>query len=106
MGFTVQAARRLPPTVLTSSSSDRTVPWYESAEQYWMLRDCGTPVKHLMYDQVGDGAGWAVCLPACLHVCAVYMCVCVCMRHTAAGRRCAMCAIVCAVTWVCSCSMC
>ncbi|KAL4853677.1 SPX domain-containing protein 5 [Chlorella vulgaris] len=61
MGFTVQAARRLPPTVLTSSSSDVTVPWYESAEQYWMLRDCGTPVKHLMYDQVSHGdfvTGW------------------------------------------------
>ncbi|KAI3427207.1 hypothetical protein D9Q98_007143 [Chlorella vulgaris] len=61
MGFTVQAARRLPPTVLTSSSSDMTVPWYESAEQYWMLRDCGTPVKHLMYDQVSHGdfvTGW------------------------------------------------
>ncbi|PSC75845.1 peptidase S9 [Micractinium conductrix] len=53
--LTVEAARRLPPTVLTSSCTDITVPWYESAEMYWELRDCGVPAKHLVYNKVSHG---------------------------------------------------
>lgn len=50
--FPVEAAALLPPTVLMSSCSDLTVPWYESAELYWRLFDCGVPVKHLVYNKV------------------------------------------------------
>lgn len=58
MALTVGAARLLPPTVLTSSCTDVTVPWYESAEQFWLLHDCGVPAKHLVYNKVRRaGAG-------------------------------------------------
>lgn len=46
--LSVGEARRLPPTVLMSSCADKVVPWYESAEMFWMLHDCGVPVKHLV----------------------------------------------------------
>ncbi|EFN56733.1 hypothetical protein CHLNCDRAFT_144155 [Chlorella variabilis] len=62
MALTVGAARLLPPTVLTSSCTDVTVPWYESAEQFWLLHDCGVPAKHLVYNKVSHGdfvTGWA-----------------------------------------------
>lgn len=49
------AAARLPPSVLMSSCTDMTVPWYESAEMYWRLYDCGVPVRHLVYNKVGHG---------------------------------------------------
>ncbi|KAL4442435.1 hypothetical protein ABPG77_005019 [Micractinium sp. CCAP 211/92] len=52
-GLTADAVRKLPPTVLTSSCTDLTVPWFESAEMYWMLHDCGIPAKHLVYNKVG-----------------------------------------------------
>ena len=55
------AARHLPPCVLQSSCSDVTVPWYESAELYWDLRDCGVPARSLVYNRVGHGdfvVGW------------------------------------------------
>lgn len=29
---------------------------YESAEMYWMLRDCGVPAKHLVYNKA-SGTG-------------------------------------------------
>lgn len=60
--FTVAAARKLPPCVLQSSCSDVTVPWYESAEMYWALQDCGVPAKCLVYNRVGHGdfvVGWS-----------------------------------------------
>jgi hypothetical protein len=53
--FPLAAAARLPPAVLMSSCTDMTVPWYESAEMYWRLHDCGVPVKHLVYNKV---RGW------------------------------------------------
>lgn len=73
----VEAARKLPPTILMSSCTDMTVPWcdggvddqcsnvmqhnrYESAEMY-MLHDCGVPTKHLVYDKVDHSlfvTGW------------------------------------------------
>eukprot|EP00877_Chromochloris_zofingiensis_P002628 jgi/Chrzof1/12366/Cz06g31300.t1 len=55
MDFPLEAAGQLPPTVLMSSCSDVTVPWYESAEMYWRLYDAGVPVKHLVYNKVGHG---------------------------------------------------
>eukprot|EP00878_Enallax_costatus_P019497 GHUV01020570.1.p1 GENE.GHUV01020570.1~~GHUV01020570.1.p1 ORF type:complete len:468 (+),score=134.16 GHUV01020570.1:543-1946(+) len=55
MQFPLEAAAHLPPTVLVSSCTDVTVPWYESAEMYHKLLDAGVPVKHLVYNKVGHG---------------------------------------------------
>jgi len=54
-------ARRLPPVVLMSGAVDKVVPWYQSAEMFWMLHDAGCPVKHLCYpfvDHVDFVTGW------------------------------------------------
>lgn len=50
LGFTLEDAARLPPHLLMSSLADKTVPWHESAEMYWMLHAAGIPVQHLLYD--------------------------------------------------------
>ncbi|BDA51015.1 probable isoprenylcysteine alpha-carbonyl methylesterase I at N-terminal half [Coccomyxa sp. Obi] len=53
--FTLEGARQLPPCILMSSLPDLTVPWYESAEMFWRLYDCGVPVKHLVYPKLTHG---------------------------------------------------
>jgi hypothetical protein len=53
--FPSGAAPYLPPTVLMSSCSDTTVPFYESGELFYRLFDNEVPVKHLVYDKVGHG---------------------------------------------------
>ena len=59
--LTLDDVRRLPPTFLLSSCADTTVPFWESAELYWLLHDCGVPAKHLVYHKVSHGdfvVGW------------------------------------------------
>jgi len=59
--ISVEAVRALPPCILQSSCSDVTVPWYESADLYWSLHDCGVLVRNLVYNRVGHGefvVGW------------------------------------------------
>lgn len=51
--LSVAQIRRLPPVVLMSSCTDVTVPWYQSAEMFWMLLDGGCLVKHLCYPFAG-----------------------------------------------------
>lgn len=63
--FSLAAARRLPPTVLTSSCTDLTVPWFESAEQYWLLHDCGVPARHLVYNKVPSWWCCVAAIPCC-----------------------------------------
>jgi hypothetical protein len=55
LDFPLAAAARLPPTVLMSSCTDVTVPWYESAEMFHRLCDAGVPAKSLVYNKVGHG---------------------------------------------------
>ncbi|CAL8466146.1 g5682 [Coccomyxa elongata] len=53
--FSLEDARQLPPCILMSSLPDLTVPWYESAEMFWRLYDCGVPAKHLVYSKLTHG---------------------------------------------------
>lgn len=53
--LSLSQARRFPPTILQASTSDVTVPWYESADMHWALHDCGVPSKCLIYNRTGHG---------------------------------------------------
>ena len=56
LSLSLEEVRRLPPTILQASTTDLTVPWYESADMHWALHDCGVPSKVLLYrNHVGHG---------------------------------------------------
>lgn len=49
--FTIAAAKLLPDTVIMSSCSDQTVPWYSSTHFSQLLLKVGVSCRNLMYNK-------------------------------------------------------